>query len=110
MSTFWPEQGPSEDPEDPIHGEEEEEEGVHQGGGDVADGGRHSPPPPRSRSGYRPPSSLLLWLLSRDPQWAFRPRTPPACSLFAGSGTKLSPEKEKVFRKRVNFGWNRERH
>ena len=79
----------------PIHGEGEGEE-VHRGGGDVAGGGRRSPPPPRNQSGSRPPSNLLLWLLSRDPRWASRPRTPPSCSLFAGSGTKLSPGKEKV--------------
>ena len=76
--------------EGPIHGEGEED-GVHQGGGDVAGGGRHSPPPPRNQSGCPPPSNLLLWLLSRDPQWASRPLTLPSCSSFAGSGTKLSP-------------------
>ena len=96
--------GPSEDP---IHGEGEEE-GVHQGGGDVAGGGRHSPPPPRNQSGCHPPSNLLLWLLSRDPRWASRPLTLPSCSLFAGSGTKLSPENEKVLEK-VYFGWSGER-
>ena len=82
--------------EGPIHGEGEED-GVHQGGGDVAGGGRRSPPPPRNQSGSRPPSNLLLWLLSRDPRWASRPRTPPSCSLFAGSGTKLSPETQESF-------------
>ena len=72
---------------------------AHQDGGDVAGGDQRSRPPPRNQSGSRHPSNLLLWLPSRDPQWASRLLTPPSCSLFVGSGTKLSPEKEKVLEK-----------